>query len=52
MSDTSLKNFTFETVSASQGSFCDSARLNFQAYALRDMEWMSFRFNFFKQMLL
>ena len=47
MSDTSLKNFTCETVLAPRGSFCDSARLNFQAYALRDTKWMSFRFNFF-----
>ena len=36
----SCRNLTFDDVLARQGSsFCCKARLNFQAFSLRDMKW-------------
>ena len=36
----SYRNLTFDNVLARQGSsLCNGARLNFQAYPLRDMKW-------------
>ena len=32
------RTFTFHNVLARQGSYCNRARLNFQAFALRDMK--------------
>ena len=38
--DRSYRNLTFDDVLARQGSsFCCKARLNFQAFSLRDMKW-------------
>jgi len=36
----SYRNLTFDNVLARQGSsFCNRARLNFQAFSLRDLKW-------------
>ena len=36
----SYRNMTFDNVLARRGSsFCNRARLNFQAFPLRDMKW-------------
>ena len=36
------RNMKFDNVLARQGSsFCNRARLNFQAFPLRDMKWLS-----------
>ena len=45
----SYRNLTFDDVLARQGSsFCCKARLNFQAFSLRDMKWWQERVGTFR----